>query len=108
MRSRSPRLAALVRSIRNAYLPARTGSVTTVTWSFLVAVPRHCSVVPVSKSPRQRISAAIGCAENNMVAVSSKAGDGKWSDDRSIVFILVLLGSVAYSGILQQHLRVQV
>src|SRR3954467_12466425 len=98
MRSRSPRLAALVPSICNAYLPARTGLVTTLTRSFLVAVPRHCSVVPVSKSPRQRTSAAIGRAENNTAAVSSRAADSKGRGNGRIVFILVLLTLVVGSG----------
>src|SRR6476620_5046667 len=59
MRSRSPRLATLVPLIRIAYLPSRTGSVTTLK-SPVLGTPRHCSVVPVSKSPRQRTSADIG------------------------------------------------
>src|SRR5438874_11858384 len=98
MRSRFPRLAALVPSILSAYLPARTGLVTTLTWSFVVAVPRHCSVVPVSKSPRQTISAAIGRAESNAVAVSNNATEGKRSGGRGIVFIVVLLSPVLGAG----------
>src|SRR5436190_3035707 len=98
MRSRSPRRAALVPSICNAYLPARTGSVTTLTRSLLVAVPRHCSVVPVSKSPRQIISAAIGRAKNNTVAISSRDTDGKRSESRCVAYILVLLTPGVSSG----------
>src|SRR4029453_10099696 len=56
MRSRVPLLAALVPSIRSAYLPSRTGSWTILTASDLGA-PFHCSRFPVSKSPRQITSA---------------------------------------------------
>src|SRR5262249_32327428 len=52
MRSLSFLRAALVPSIRRAYLPSRTGDVTTITLSFLGGL-FHCSVVPVSKSARQ-------------------------------------------------------
>src|SRR3954465_3154435 len=62
MRSLSFLRAALVPSIRGAYLPSRTGDVTTFTPSFLGGL-FHCSVVPVSKSARQRTSAETVVAD---------------------------------------------
>src|SRR5436305_1296853 len=67
MRSLAPLLAELVPSIRSAYFPSRTGSVTTLTCSDLGA-PFHCSVVPVSKSPRKRTSADAGAAGTSRIA----------------------------------------
>src|SRR5437763_12522445 len=70
MRSRFPFRAAFVPSIRKAYLPSRTGSCTTLTLSVLGA-PFHCSVVPVSKSPRQMTSAETEVIDINRI-VNSK------------------------------------
>src|SRR5262245_41419067 len=69
MRSSLPFRAALVPSIRKAYLPSRTGSVTTLMPSNL-GVLFHCSVLPVSKSPRQRISAETVVADRNGIITS--------------------------------------
>src|SRR2546426_12558283 len=71
MRSWSFFRAALVPSIRKAYLPSRTGSVTTLTLSDLGA-PFHCSVVPVSKSPRQMTSAETEVADINRIVNSNR------------------------------------
>src|SRR5437870_345881 len=82
MRSCLPFWAALVPSIRKAYLPARTGSVTILMLADLGA-PCHCSVVPVSKSPRQRTSAETEVADMNGIASSNT----RYLDlDRVIIF----------------------
>src|SRR5262245_34834200 len=76
MRSLSFLLAALVPSIRTAYLPSRTGDVTTVTPSFLGGL-FHCSVVPVSKSARQMTSAETVVTDRNRRAARNAARIGR-------------------------------
>src|SRR4051812_14671824 len=70
MRSCVPFRAALVPSIRRAYLPARTGSVTTLTPSF--GAPFHWDASPVSKSPRQRTSADTVAADTRRNAAAAR------------------------------------